>query len=299
MRVIQVDKFGPELVSPPKLSVVVPIGAMAGRLGALIGWVVEIQEYSSEVILVVDEKLDGTYSELRSLMEKIRVNQPITIINAECNGPGAARNLGKKSATGIWMAFWDSDDQPIIRETYNAIEAASQTTEAIICRYDMVSREGTTRSPSLSDHQIALNPGIWRFIWKREKFDHIDFPNLRLAEDQVFLVESNVFACALMKFDKSNYRYINSGVNQLTGERKNLPDLLIAISCLADLYFHGHLRNSKSRRFFLIIFTHLIFTSLQRRFIQTIMFLLRNPRMCFIPLNATIQIRKLRDTYEQ
>ena len=56
--------FGKLNEATPLLSVVVPVGPLVGRMTNLLSWIAEIQSYSAQVILVVDEKSDGTYTEL-------------------------------------------------------------------------------------------------------------------------------------------------------------------------------------------------------------------------------------------
>ena len=57
-----------------------------------------------EVIVVDDGSTDGTLEYLKSLGQRVQVLQQGN------RGPGAARNLGVKSAKGNYIAFLDSDD---------------------------------------------------------------------------------------------------------------------------------------------------------------------------------------------
>ena len=86
--------FGMADTSVISLSIVVPIGPMVGQLENLLSWIDTIQDYSAQVILVVDEKNDGTYAELIRALEQRSIVQSVLVLNAVCNGPGKDRNLG-------------------------------------------------------------------------------------------------------------------------------------------------------------------------------------------------------------
>ena len=57
-----------------------------------------------EVIVVDDGSTDGTSRYLESISDRV------TVVTQENSGPGAARNHGANHATGVYLAFLDSDD---------------------------------------------------------------------------------------------------------------------------------------------------------------------------------------------
>lgn len=271
--------FGKATSSEVLLSVVVPIGRMAGQLENLLSWILDIQDYPAQVILVVDEKNDGTYLELIRELEQRAFHQPLIVINAICNGPGLARNLGAREAVGKWIAYWDSDDKPNVQETFTAIRDSRENADAIICRYEVVSNQGNISSPKLTQLQIALNPGIWRFIFLREKFLETEFPNLRLAEDQVFLGQSRVFSRNIIFHNRVNYQYIQGGANQLTKAKSNLSDLLEAIDILSELKRTLNNEPGQEKNFLLVVTLRLLLTSLRNNSLRTLIHLVTNPRI--------------------
>ena len=259
------------------LSIVVPIGAMVGQLENLLSWIDTIQDYSAQVILVVDEKNDGTYAELIRALEQRSIVQSVLVLNAVCNGPGKARNLGTSEAKGKWITYWDSDDRPIVKETFRAIQQSKEGIDAIVCRYENINESGEVTSPMLSGLQIALNPGIWRFIFKRENFKEVKFPDIRLAEDQIFLVLSGVFSKKLEFYNTVCYQYIQSSKNQLTKDKRNLPDLLKALDLLSDHNRSKVIGAGTEKNYLNVIIFRLSLTSIKHNPTKTIRHFLKNP----------------------
>lgn len=281
--------FGMKGTFGTSLSVIVPIGPMAGKLENLLSWIDIIQDYSAQVILVVDEKNDGTYDELILALERKKIVGSVLVLNAVCNGPGNARNLGTCEATGTWIAYWDSDDNPNVKQVFRAIQESKEDVDAIVCRYEEIHSNGRITAPILSNLQIGLSPGIWRFIFRRESFAELEFPNLRLAEDQVFLIRSRVFSKNLKFHNVVSYQYIHGGANQLTKEKSNLPDLLKALDLLSDLNSTGTITAPKEKNFLYVMILRLCLTSLKNNTAKTLPYFMKNPSVLMISLKA-IQI---------
>ncbi len=268
------------------LSVVVPIGPMAGKLGNLLSWIDTIQDYPAQVILVVDEKGDGTHAELIQELERRKIKRSVLVLNAVCDGPGSARNFGTREATGKWIAYWDSDDKPNVKETFNAIQESKKDVDAIVCRFEKLNSNGRVKVPILSSLQIGLNPGIWRFIFKRETLIEVEFPNLRLAEDQVFLIRSRVFSKNLKFHNAVSYQYIQGGTSQLTKDKSNLPDLLEALDLLSDLDSTKTFRARKEKNYLHMMILRLSLTSLKNNSMKTTQYMLKNPDVMVTSLKA-------------
>jgi glycosyltransferase involved in cell wall biosynthesis len=256
--------FGKSNASMPLLSVVVPVGPLVGRLDNLLSWIVEIQSYSAQVILVVDEKFDGTYAELLEKLLGIEMNTQLLLINEICGGPGAARNRGLVEAKGEWLVFWDCDDQPDVPETFRGISESTRENDVIVCRYAVLRQGLKPEYPKLSYLQIALNPGIWRFIIRREIFKEFAFPDLKLGEDQIYLSLSGVISRDMTLYPNVNYHYVHSGDQQLTNRSEHNPDLLKAIAFLGQHLFNDFPRNFFAFSFRAVILLRLLLTALKR-----------------------------------
>lgn len=288
--------FGIATPSEIVLSVVVPIGQMVGQLDNLLSWLIEIQDYPAQVILVVDEKGDGTYLELVKAIEQMTIHQPLVLIHAVCNGPGVARNIGAREATGKWIAYWDSDDKPNVKGTFSAIRESKENIDVIVCRYEVVSPQGEITAPELSQMQIALNPGIWRCIFLREKILELEFPNLRLAEDQVFLIKSEVFSKNIKFHNKVTYQYIQGGANQLTKARNNFSDILKAIDMLLELNKSQTSKANPQKALLHVMVFRLSMTSIKLNTMETISRFIANPKYLLSLIQSLPMIIHLRIT---
>ncbi len=286
--------FGKSNASMPLLSVVVPVGPLVGRLDNLLSWIVEIQSYSAQVILVVDEKSDGTYAELLEKLLGIEINAQLLLINEICGGPGPARNRGLIEAKGEWLVFWDSDDQPDVSETFRGISESDKGIAVIVCRYAVLRQGYQPEYPKLSYLQIALNPGIWRFIIRREIFKEFTFPDLKLGEDQIYLSLSGIFSRDMTFYPNVNYHYVYSGDQQLTNRSEHNPDLLKAISFLGQNLFDELPRDFFAFSFRAVILFRLLLTALKRIKIKDIFFSLSKSEIVKIVIASVPSLIYLR-----
>lgn len=85
-------------------SVVIPTYNRVGLLPLTLRSVWEQSFTDFEVVVVDDGSTDGTLEYLQSL------DLPIRVVVGLNKGPGAARNLGSREASGDYIAFLDSDD---------------------------------------------------------------------------------------------------------------------------------------------------------------------------------------------
>lgn len=107
----------------PFFSVIIPSYNRGDLIGATIDSVLAQDCTDHEIIVADDGSTDGTLAVLARYGDRIRVHRQA---NA---GPGAARNLALRHATGTYVAFLDSDDLwlPWTLSTYKAaIEAGDQ-----------------------------------------------------------------------------------------------------------------------------------------------------------------------------
>lgn len=226
------------------LSVVIPVGPMHGRLKAIQQTVIECQALPIQLVVVCDDHQDGTKSELEKILTPY-LGESVNLISGKFNGPGPARTAGLTLASGSWIAFWDADDYPNARESLSSINEILEHSVEIICNqyaiHDATSMmkvyESTLRKSDTENlRAIGSQPGIWRFIFRKELISGMGFVDRRMGEDQEFL--ARVFAKdPLIQFtNHENYKYSVSRIGQLTGNNSNIPQLIEIVPHLKASY---------------------------------------------------------------
>jgi glycosyltransferase involved in cell wall biosynthesis len=88
----------------PLFSVIIPAYNRATLIERTLRSVIDQPADQIEIIVVDDGSSDGTSDAAK------RLGQQVTVLQQANRGPGAARNLGLRAATGEYVAFLDSDD---------------------------------------------------------------------------------------------------------------------------------------------------------------------------------------------
>lgn len=238
-----------EYSRPIRLSIVTPVALMAGRLQNLYSWISSIGDLPVEVILIHDKKDEKTGVELREIVNSLD-NSKIAIIEGMYGAPGLARNAGLLIAAGEWVCFWDSDDLPQVEDFYVMVEAAlASDSECAVGGFTAVHDvTGERKSHLLTSNyldEIAINPGIWRFAFKRSALENLDFSSLLMAEDQLFLAKFGIPTRKIEIFSKSVYQYFVGENFHLTRNKIALQDLPTAVSYSFSLI--GRLGNGDNR----------------------------------------------------
>ena len=153
------------------LSVVVPIGNMARNLQFVESWLKQVKKYSLEVILVHDQTFLDVGTELKELVQSVNTSKVI-LIQGVFGNPGSARNAGLEIATGDWVGFWDSDDTPNIENIFSAINISQEYDEILVGNFsvfDIKTMDYRTPIKNVNGiNSVAMNPGIWRMIFRRQ-----------------------------------------------------------------------------------------------------------------------------------
>lgn len=219
------------------LSVVVPIGDMVGNLQFIESWLQNVKKYSLEVILVHDQTFLNAGPELQELLQS--VNSPnVILIHGIFGDPGSARNAGLGVATGSWVGFWDSDDSPNIENIFAAIKISQEYDEILVGNFSVLDIKTMKYRASIKNvngiNSVAMNPGIWRMIFRMKTICDTKFPSLKMGEDQVFLARLN-FGMRKLRFVESIFYQYNLGAtSQLTRSRLALKDLPLASAIILE-----------------------------------------------------------------
>ena len=208
---------------------------MSGRLTHIETWLQKISHYNSEVIFLIDSSNDETFLDLKAIVDSNNYER-IKIINGNFGGPGLARNFGITEASGDWVAFWDSDDNPNVEAFVDMVNNAQQSGKQIaIGGWTNVNSNldiFPVRFKKTNDFELpnffrtVRNPGIWRWAFKRPIVEGVFFPNLLMGEDQVFLANLNIDWSKVYRYKKNVYDYIQGNPSQLTTSRLAIADRL-------------------------------------------------------------------------
>ena len=159
-----------------------------------------------EVIFVHDSKTTLSIEQIQQLSLP---GENGRYIHGDFNSPGLARNRGIEEARGEWIVFWDSDDfgHPGIISSLVSIRKS----QVFIANFNVLRSDGS-RSKSrkyskISYSQIAVNPGLWRFIFEYKVIANCRFRSMRLGEDILFLIESGVLEREKTLVQETIYEY--------------------------------------------------------------------------------------------
>lgn len=213
------------------LTGVIPIGNVNGNLQSLYAWIDKVDKFPLKLILVHDVFDEQTGAALVKLM-RIHKNLNLQLVSGKFGSPGIARNAGIELVKSEWLAFWDCDDEPCLDAIFSAINDSSSEDEVLIGGFltnnNLTNKIKTNHALKTSLKTVAMNPGIWRMIFRSRALDKLKFTNLKAAEDHIFASELKLSERRLRFFPKSFYQYSIGVENQLTSKKSNLGDLQIA-----------------------------------------------------------------------
>jgi hypothetical protein len=219
------------------LDVIVPILVSRKDNAALKLW---LNEWKSNpctcvrIIAVLDSS-GATINDTEALHEAIFYGMPeekkILTLRGLFGSPGAARNIGLHKSTAKWIAFWDSDDSPLI-ETMGAVlgDIENSPKSIHVYQYESWSLESGKRVRISRDKDLwtlARHPGLWRMIIPGDVARQFKFPQHLMGEDIAYFVQ--LIMSGQIKeikfFSDKLYIYNIHSENQLTGSIVALKDL--------------------------------------------------------------------------
>lgn len=220
-------------VIAPLLTAVVPVTRMANQLNLLDQWIKGCTGKSIEIILLHDIRDEETSFELENIVSN-NFKSNIVLFEGKYGSPGSARNLGIQMAKGEWVAFWDCDDKPNVDTVLQILQSESGTSnfEVIIGQfnvYDVIAGNmigKNKRDSSLSD--VALNPGVWRMLFRKDTIGDVRFPHIKMAEDQNFLSAIRLPEKKFKIMNEIFYTYYLGNLGQLTAQKSAVDEIINA-----------------------------------------------------------------------
>ena len=253
----------------PTLSIIVPISRMSGRLDKIKNWLPEVNAEFFQIIFVHDVQDSSTSSELQGLITA-NGDHSVHLIEGRFGSPGAARNAGLEIVKGEWIAFWDSDDIPVVGAFKDMVRNSNQLGfEIAVGSFEIVDdlSKLTLSTHIFEDNRtmnlemLASRPGIWRFAFRLKSFLNMEFKNFMMAEDQVFLAELGIADKSIYFDENIVYSYYTGCNFHLTKNKSALADLVDA----ARATFQVALRQTgENKTLSLDLFIRQTLTSLSR-----------------------------------
>ena len=144
--------------------------------------------------------------------------------------------MGLSQAKGKWITFWDCDDIPnpekFLEMVYQAQgKGADVALGAFSVRTGSNLRVYQNKYGDRQEilHSIAFNPGLWRFAFKTELAKIAKFPELNMAEDQLYLAKVLQSSKKISVSSEIVYEYWIYPSGQLTKNRNALHTLSTAL----------------------------------------------------------------------
>ena len=222
------------------LSVICPVGPGDISLEYLPLWANDCNGENIELIVVLDKTSQKNTELIRHSLGRISNSQ---LLEVNVGSPGMARNMGLEKASGEWIAFWDSDDFPQVKQFLAFVSEVEDSREKLGCGNFEVIKDQETEFPIHREegHRNSplatklINPGIWRFCFNSEILKGLKFSDSRMGEDQEFLAK------ILMRYEtyisnRTVYLYRENSPNQLTSNKSNLVDLPKSLESIWNSY---------------------------------------------------------------
>jgi glycosyltransferase involved in cell wall biosynthesis len=228
-----------------KLSVVVPVTRMSGRLQKLYQWLPTVDTNLIRVIIVHDSQDGTTGLELIQMISELNLEAKVEFVEGTFLSPGKARNAGLKHATTPWIAFWDSDDLPNPDKFLDQILKADETqSQMVIGNYEEVTPDGKICHKFVDwaplELQIALNPGLWRMAFVQLLIENESFVTSKMGEDQIFLAKIFAKRPKIYKSDATLYSYFCDSPTQATKNTFARMEIFNSLSTLRTISNEKH-----------------------------------------------------------
>jgi glycosyltransferase involved in cell wall biosynthesis len=225
----------------------------------------EAERLEIEFIVVHDKHDDKTSTQLCEIQSDAKAKN-FKLFESVFNSPGLARNRGLVEASGEWIAFWDSDDQPNPEKFVEMVSLGKlNRTDIVIGNFSVLakslenqSRGKLTKSKKL---QLISSPGLWRMAFKSTIAKECRFIPSLMGEDQVYLVDLKLFDRKIYWYKGQVYKYKTGEATQLTAAYKNIDFLHQTVGALLE---RRESLSSEKSNFGMLVLYKLLLTGILR-----------------------------------
>ena len=290
-----------------KLSIIVPVYNVEDYLNRCIDSILSQTFTDFELILINDGSVDNSKNICEYYANK---DSRVKVIHKENGGQSTARNIGLDIASGMYVGFVDSDDW-ITLDMYEYLINTIEETQSDVVTIELLSTKEDIQLPKhnvdvevYKDKEIEsyflLNGmktgsyGVCRYLYKRELWEGIRFPEGKIHEDIEPHYRVLKRANKLIKSSKITYfYYIGDASTTRTGLKAKDFDLLEACKELCEVTKNEDDRNiyylarvKKARSYFSLL-AKIAFYGMDDEFLdrnETIKFLTKNLRENYLLL---------------
>jgi glycosyltransferase involved in cell wall biosynthesis len=219
-----------------RLTVIVPVSSFRNDTERLALWVTKPELEHLSVIIVFDGV--SVPPKLNSIL---RERPLIRLLTGNFGGPGPSRNAGLKLVTTEFVFFCDSDDYPYLeRYLLSAKDLSDSQADVAIGQFEIFHEECSKKDQELVFMQhlddlaveLTKNPGIWRFIFRTSSIKGIEFPDIPMGEDQVFISRYFSSPHEIFLIHRPIYRYVKHSSIQLTKDPTSINRLIDSTKCI-------------------------------------------------------------------
>lgn len=232
-----------------KISIIVPIYNTEKYLNRCIESLINQTYKNLEIILVNDGSADNSLDICNAFAKK---DKRIKVYNKENGGQSSARNLALDKVTGDFIGFVDSDDW-ISLDTYEYLTNLITKSSADIAFIERIYTQGTIKTTNkkivekiyekekiieeyLNYGMKTGNYGLPNYLYKKELFKDIYFPDGKICEDIVTNYKLMKKAKKIVKSNKICYYYFQDNKSTTRNEfSKKDFDLIFACDELIQL----------------------------------------------------------------
>jgi glycosyltransferase involved in cell wall biosynthesis len=202
------------------LGFIVPIRLDKNQNHAYFLWLERALELGIQVILIFDGA--GAIS-IKDKLDQIKVKYPKLLVTdrVEVGNPGEARNKGLDLIQSDWIAFIDSDDF-VHCDRYLDLLSSMQLSKKLVGVGNFISTTyhssefSNVRSRRNSVYSRIKFPGLWRYIFSKDRIGSLEFRNSLGGEDIAFLCDLNLKMSELHVSHEVIYHYNQNVQGQLT-----------------------------------------------------------------------------------
>lgn len=231
--------------SNPLISIIVPVYNISKYIKDCLDSI-QNQTYTNLEVIVID---DGSTDGSSEICDQYASDPRFKVIHQNNSGVSETRNAGLKMATGEFIGFVDGDDK-IAPEMYETLIklCLDNNVDIAVCSFWVWYNDGKMLNNSDGTTHILYNeesmhtlitahggsvltPAVWNKLFRRKCLAGIDFPAIRMYEDQAFMcrvLSNNIHRVLVYNNPLYYYRQREGSLTKNEGSLQDLRDFVVS-----------------------------------------------------------------------